>query len=355
VTVQNSVTTSGNHLYVATTGSDSNPGTQSAPFRTIQKAANVVSAGTTVHVAPGTYAETITSAVNGTASARIRFVSDTKWGAKIVPVAGANTIWRASGGYTDIDGFQVDGTGNTSVRTGIALNGGNSSIKNTLAHHLAENSGCDSQGGAAMHSSQSRGATFNNYDFIGNVVHHVGAGCSWIQGIYHQSSGNIKNNIVYATTYAIHLYHDDHDTVIANNTLFGNSSYGIVYGGCQEGYTNPCPTSGIKIYNNIIYDNRGGIAGPVTAEDVNNIIKNNLVFGNTIQYDLASPSLSTITGTVTADPQFVNYIRTGGGDYHLKSTSPAIDKGSATYAPATDIDGVARPQGSAVDIGAYER
>jgi hypothetical protein len=142
---------------------------------------------------------------------------------------------------------------------------------------------------------------------------------------------------------------------VVNNTIFGNSGYGIVYGGCQEAYNNGCPTSGINIYNNIIYDNRGGIQGPTTANDVNNVIKNNLVFGNTTQYDLASPSLSSITGAVIADPQFVNYIRTGGGDYHLKSTSPAIDKGLATYAPPTDIDGVARPQGSAVDIGAYER
>ena len=60
------------------------------------------------------------------------------------------------------------------------------------------------------------------------------------------------------------------------------------------------------------------------------------------------------TATITADPQFVNYIKTGGGDYHLKSTSPAIDKGISTYAPSTDYDGKVRPQGAGYDIGAYE-
>jgi hypothetical protein len=38
----------------------------------------------------------------------------------------------------------------------------------------------------------------------------------------------------------------------------------------------------------------------------------------------------------------------------LADGSPAIDKGDATGAPATDFAGVARPQGAAVDIGAYE-
>jgi len=50
----------------------------------------------------------------------------------------------------------------------------------------------------------------------------------------------------------------------------------------------------------------------------------------------------------------VNYQANGTGDYRLKSTSPAVNKGSATSAPALDIAGVARPRGGAYDIGAYE-
>lgn len=263
-------------------------------------------------------------------------------------------MWSVAGGYTDIDGFEIDGTGGTSIRIGVGLSGGNSSVQNSSVHHVATNSGCDSDGGAALHASQQSGAAFNNYDFIGNVVHDIGGGCSYIQGIYHQSSGNIKNNIVYATSYGIHLYHDDHNVNVVNNTVFGNSSYGIVYGGCQEAYTTTCPTSGIKIYNNIIYDNRGGISGPATEEDVGNEIRNNVVYKNTTDFDIAGPSNSTRTGEVDAEPQFVNYIRTGGGDYRLKSTSPAIDKGSSAYASSTDITGNARVKGAAVDIGAYE-
>jgi hypothetical protein len=189
--------TSTNNYYVATTGSDSNSGTQSAPFRTIMKASTVTTPNTTVHVAPGTYAETITTTANGTASGRIHYVSDTKWGAIIVPVANGAFMWKADGGYTDIDGFQFNGTGSTSVMEGVELTGGNSSVKNSWVHHIAENASiCDSGGGAALNAHQYRGAAFNNYDFTGNLVHNIGGSCSFIQGIYHSSSGTVENNIV---------------------------------------------------------------------------------------------------------------------------------------------------------------
>lgn len=42
--------------YVSTTGNDRNPGTSAAPWRTLQRAANAVSAGATVYIGAGTYA-----------------------------------------------------------------------------------------------------------------------------------------------------------------------------------------------------------------------------------------------------------------------------------------------------------
>jgi len=48
------------------------------------------------------------------------------------------------------------------------------------------------------------------------------------------------------------------------------------------------------------------------------------------------------------------FVNAAGNDYHLSSTSPAIDAGTATDAPPTDLDGNSRPRGNGYDIGCYE-
>ena len=57
--------------YVAKTGSDTNPGTITLPWRTMQHAANVVGAGAVVYVRAGVYNEQVRINVSGTAAAPI--------------------------------------------------------------------------------------------------------------------------------------------------------------------------------------------------------------------------------------------------------------------------------------------
>ena len=85
----NAATAAATHYYyVSPGGSDTAAGTEAAPFRTLARAARAVTRpGTTVFVAPGTYAGGFRTTASGTPSARIRWVSTTKWGAKIVPPA----------------------------------------------------------------------------------------------------------------------------------------------------------------------------------------------------------------------------------------------------------------------------
>jgi chitodextrinase len=58
-----------------------------------------------------------------------------------------------------------------------------------------------------------------------------------------------------------------------------------------------------------------------------------------------------MSSILTTDPKFVN---ASTNDFHLQSTSPAINAGATIASVTTDKDGVTRPQGSAYDIGAYE-
>src|SRR5580693_1990142 len=55
-------------FYVSTAGDDSNPGTQTAPWRTVQHAADTVHAGTTVNVRGGVYEELVAIKTSGNAT-----------------------------------------------------------------------------------------------------------------------------------------------------------------------------------------------------------------------------------------------------------------------------------------------
>lgn len=58
----------GKYYYVSTTGNDSNAGTLTQPFKTVQKCASVAQAGETCLIRGGTYRETVTPANNGSAT-----------------------------------------------------------------------------------------------------------------------------------------------------------------------------------------------------------------------------------------------------------------------------------------------
>jgi hypothetical protein len=308
-----------------------------------------------VHVAAGSYPGGFETTVSGTATGRIRFISDTKWGAKLVPPANStsNTAWNNKGNYIDIDGFEVDGTNGqsgTPWANGLWTGGSYSVIKNNHVHHIATSTTCSNQGGSAI------GTSYYYYgvdsDVINNVVHHIGMStCAYVQGLYISTSGNVKNNLVYQIpSVAVHLWHDAYKINIANNTIFGSGTAILVAGG--EYYHISGPTDYINVSNNIVYNNVDGIK-EFGSTGTHNTYTNNLVYQNSgINWRLQNGN--THTGSISADPQFVSYSSTGSGNYHLKSTSPAVDKGSAAYAPTTDIEGTPRPQGAAVDIGSYE-
>ncbi|HEX8613694.1 MAG TPA: DUF1565 domain-containing protein [Telluria sp.] len=337
-------------FYVAPNGNDSNAGTASAPFKTIARAARATKGSTTVFVAPGTYAGGIKTTVSGTASARIYFVSTTKWGAKIV-VSGSSgkTGWDNRGNYVDIVGFEVNGKGGK--WTGGIYNGGSyDMIRANYVHDIAKGVGCTSAGGSAIGvDSYYKGV---KSDVVGNLVHDIGpAGCRFVQGIYVSTSGSVKNNVVYRVAEgAIHLWHDANRVIITNNTVT-TSNTGIIVGG-GDFYHTSGPADYIAVHSNIVYDNKMGVSEQGKTGK-NNTYRNNLVFKNST-YNWQLKNGLTHTGTVSSEPLFVAYSRSGTPDLRLTSSSPAVGRGSPTE--ALDYDFLERPRNATTgfDIGAYQ-
>jgi len=153
-------TGAGRQFSVKPGGSNAADGSALHPWATIQHAADAVAAGDTVHVAPGQYNAAVSTSQSATAAARIRFISDIPWGAKIT--TGADSAWYNTGSYVDIHEFEFTGDS----RIGI-LNSGN--YVRIVGNHVYgnQNGSYGGQGGAGIDSgnypsSGSSGITTGN-------------------------------------------------------------------------------------------------------------------------------------------------------------------------------------------------
>lgn len=341
-------------LYVSPKGSDSNPGSQSAPLKTILQASKLAKPGTTVHVASGTYAGGFKTSTSGTASAPITYLSDTKWGAKIV-ASGSGYIWLNSGNYVTVAGFDMTGPQKTHglvsakwASTDPVDSGHHFTAMNNYIHDMATGI-CGSAGALTV------GSLTGHSNIVGNVIRNISrstqGSCATQQGIYvSEPDTYVANNFISSVSaIGIHQWHGATRSTIVNNTvidclwgiLVGSGDSGMLPNGSQDNY----------VANNIVaYNATHGFHE--YGRTSNNTYRNNLLFHN--PQNIMNAGGNIVSGTINADPQFVNFKQDGSGDYHLKSTSPAIDRGLAQSAPATDLGGNRRPQGAAVDIGAYE-
>ncbi len=107
-----------NDYYVSTIGNDSNSGTLEQPFRSIQKAADIVVAGDTVYVRNGLYAEKVVVQNSGAADNYITFSSYPDETA-ILDLSGITMSTKFEGGFTinekkyiQILGFQIQNSAN---------------------------------------------------------------------------------------------------------------------------------------------------------------------------------------------------------------------------------------------------
>jgi hypothetical protein len=133
--------------------------------------------------------------------------------------------------------------------------------------------------------------------------------------------------------------------LVINNTIVANNGAGIYW-------DNAFPVMG----NNLVAFNTWGLQQGVIGSS-SPVIRYNDVYGNSLQgsrTDFQGIADQTgVNGNVSADPLLAN---TTVGNYHLMTGSPCINAGLTSDANPgwTDMDGLARVVGAAVDMGADE-
>lgn len=152
----------------------------------------------------------------------------------------------------------------------------------------------------------------------------------------------IANNIIYGSGGpGVHVYQSEHVDII-NNSAYYNQQTDVNFNGEIDANN----SNDIVMRNNIMYSKPDKPINTV-VNSMNIVVDNNLYYGGN-GYSVNG------TNAINQNPEFLNPSLTLTADFYLNSSSPAIDTGSSTLAPSTDINGNPRPYGGGFDIGAYE-
>lgn len=368
--------------YVAKDGDDGDPGTEAEPFLTVTTGVGVLTAGDTLYVKAGTYTEALQDVIpSGTSWANPVTVAAFAGDSPILKPSATNRVLYFGAGddsYIVIDGFVLDSTNVIFETVKITTGSNHIRIKNTEIKN--------SPGSGILVTQAGSG----DNEFLDLTIHNNGT-TGFHHGIYVQTDDNlISGNEIYSNSgHGIHLFNGDPDnniirnnnvhsnldrgigvyigsdnviynnisrnqirgiqigdaaisTGVYNNTVYANSAVGIFFEGNSESTT---------LYNNVVVNNNIGISVNSGATLVT--IKNNLSIENPTNYTDASSGATladNLFGT-TDDPKFVD---ASSNNFHLKASSPAVNTGITVATVTNDYDAIARPQGSAYDMGAFE-
>ncbi len=329
----------GPHLYVSPQGSDEADCSEATPCATIAHAASVADPGTTVLVAPGQYDGNVILEHGGTAGHFLTIRSQVKYAATIYGNGDTTneSAVEINSPYVRVRDFTI--TGAMGVRNGVLINADHVEVIGNEIHTICQflTGGTSWQGGAGVDiwNSPAVGILID-----GNVIHHIGKPGSTqqlVHGMYlgvHVTDSRVTNNLIYkCEDFGLHPY----DATEASGWQFINNTITA----CGRGILQ-APQGVTR--NNISFNNR---SSNYDIRGAGNVLSNNLSGGS------GDVEMEGVISGV--DPLFVNAATDGTGDFRLQPGSPAIDMGTDTDAPAFDLLGAARPQGAAIDLGAYEQ
>ena len=306
-------------FYVATTGDDSNPGTQSAPWRTVQHAADEARAGSTVNVRGGVYEELVSIHASGNASdGYITFRSYPGETAildatRFTPIDRSGVLTIHNHSYVRIEGFEIRNL-RTAERQltplGINVMGAGSHIellKNNV-HHIEQNfPGRDAPGqggngfGIAVYGTDAK-IPITDLIIEGNEVHHLKTGSSESLVV----NGNVTN------------------FRITHNVVHDNNNIGIDIIGFERTAPDPAVdqardglVSGNLVYNitsrgNPAYGNDQSSDGIYVDGGTRILIEQNVIHNVDFGIELASEHQNRATSYITARNNLIFHCNTAG-------------------------------------------
>jgi hypothetical protein len=306
-------------FYVSPTGDDSNPGTQTAPWRTVQHAADTVRAGNTVNVRGGIYEELVSIKASGNATdGYITFRSYPGETAVLdaehfAPDGRSAILTIHNKSYVRVEGFEIRNYRTAEHQLtplGISVMGAGSHIellKNNV-HHIEQTfNGRDAPGrggngfGIAVYGTDAK-TPIRELVIDGNEVHHLKTGSSESLVV----NGNVTN------------FHVTHNVVHDNNNI------GIDVIGFERTAPDPAVdqardgvVSGNLVYNitsrgNPAYRDDESSDGIYVDGGTRILIEQNVIHDVDFGIELASEHQNRATSYVTARNNLIYHCHTAG-------------------------------------------
>ena len=306
-------------FYVSTTGNDSNPGTQTAPWRTVQHAADIARAGSTVNVRGGVYGELVTIKASGNATEGYITLRSypgetaTLDAEHITPTARSAILTIYDKSYIRIEGFEIRNFRTSEHRLtplGISVMGAGSHIellKNNV-HHIEQTfNGRDGPGhgangfGIAVYGTDAK-TPISQLVIDGNEVHHLKTGSS--------ESLVVNGNV---TKFRI-----------THNVVHDNNNIGIDVIGFERTAPDPAVdqardgvVSGNLVYNitsrgNPAYGNDENSDGIYVDGGTRVLIEQNVIHDVDFGIELASEHKDRATSYITARNNLIYHGHTAG-------------------------------------------
>jgi len=306
-------------FYVATTGNDSNPGTQTAPWRTIQHAADTARAGSTAYVRGGVYEELVS--INASGNASDGFITFRSYpgetaildASHFTPSGRQGVLTIHNQSYVRIVGFEIRNFRTAEHRLaplGINVIGAGSHIellKNNI-HHIENNfegrdaPGSDGNGfGIAVYGTDAR-TPITDLIIDSNEVHHLKTGSSESLVV----NGNVTN------------------FRITRNVVHDNNNIGIDIIGFERTAPDPAVdqardgmVSGNLVYNitsrgNPAYRNDESSDGIYVDGGTRILIEQNIIHNVDFGIELASEHKDRATSYIIARNNLVYRCHTAG-------------------------------------------